>query len=228
MLSDKRTLGEHKARFHSDDKPFVCNLCDKGFALKRDLDQHVRFHAEKQRCSICDKSFLNIDEHLVSHFPERAKFKCEVCGQGFLKNASLRSHRRMHEKKSYPCKMCSKLLSSMRILKQHMLLHGEHKDDTCLSCPKCDKKFLAKSHLKRHQKEKHGMNTEDIASTAPAAPAATPVPVAQQAIPNAPAIPMMAQSTPFDHHHFMAPRNYRDNYSLDGGYGNFSSLLSRF
>ena len=48
-------LKDHKARIHSNKKPYKCDQCDKCYALKKDLTSHKNIHTSKYRCKNCGK-----------------------------------------------------------------------------------------------------------------------------------------------------------------------------
>lgn len=59
-------------RRHTDDKPFKCELCDKGFFQSSDLQRHVLVHTGER------------------------PYKCPVCGKGFRRNDTLKAHQWTH------------------------------------------------------------------------------------------------------------------------------------
>ena len=46
---------------HTDERPFQCKLCGRGFIQKTDCIKHIRIHDDryKFKCSMCDKSFAS-------------------------------------------------------------------------------------------------------------------------------------------------------------------------
>lgn len=59
-------------RIHTDDRPYRCTLCDKGFRQSTDLRYHtISFHGEKKhQCQLCDKKFVlptNLKTHMRTH-----------------------------------------------------------------------------------------------------------------------------------------------------------------
>ncbi|PIO54864.1 zinc finger, C2H2 type, partial [Teladorsagia circumcincta] len=54
---------------HSGGRPHQCNLCQKTFIFKFDLNRHMKIHAERgYSCRQCGRSFTrqqSLDEHAL-------------------------------------------------------------------------------------------------------------------------------------------------------------------
>ncbi|KAM3968988.1 uncharacterized protein ACR2FA_002923 [Aphomia sociella] len=134
---NKCTLNAHINKVHLHIRPFVCDICCKGFHKKSTLTEHIRIHGN------------------------RKELTCELCGESYVCNRTLKEHLRLHTgDKPYRCEICDeKFASSGRRLEHCKRKHGE-KTESCLVC---DKKFSIRKEVNRHMKIVHKIS--DVSDT---------------------------------------------------------------
>ncbi|XP_044744053.1 zinc finger protein OZF-like [Chrysoperla carnea] len=162
IFPTRNRLTKHK-KIHSDERPYKCPICTRGFKQKFDLTNHVKYrHEESDRreiCNICGKLLHpgSLRAHLETHNTDTI-YKCEQCGKIYANRIILGKHINQKHKmidlmKKYLCKVCNKALESDENLKRHMLVvHARYKRKECHICGKT---YKSKKGLNVHIQSAH-------------------------------------------------------------------------
>ena len=144
-----------------------CHLCQKTFANKRNLRDHISVihghvtklsSGSKFECQHCGKIFhkkFNLTSHLLRH-SSVSSFLCDVpnCGKSFKRERTLMKHYQVfHEgrREKYLCGQCGQVFSSQSGFRTHVALHGgQEYVKRNVKCNVCDKMFRCQSDLKTH------------------------------------------------------------------------------
>ncbi|CAG2104727.1 unnamed protein product [Medioppia subpectinata] len=120
-------------------KPFVCDICGKGFQSKLHLNTHRRAHTETIRCSWpgCE-TVVASEDTMRDHYNTHTKaivYEClwPGCEKTFLQRTSYVHHKRTHNKDSRPRHRCH--------------------------WPECDYETFNRELLKRHIDTHNGVET---------------------------------------------------------------------
>jgi KRAB domain-containing zinc finger protein len=141
--------------------PQYCEICDKTFPTKYQLQRHINgSHVQKSKSFICDKCgyaaahSFQYDLHMASHETER-KFKCPHpgCKAAFKHLVILKSHAKRHEKKMvFECFFCNKRFPFYENIKRHILnSHSESSKFRKFSCEICGQRTGSASALLKHK-----------------------------------------------------------------------------
>ena len=99
---------QHTTTSVEERKTLPCPSCPLMFTLPINLKRHIkRVHEgiKNHQCDVCEKKFASkneVKEHMTMHTGEKA-YKCEECGKAFSQLSSLYGHRKKShkEKESY-------------------------------------------------------------------------------------------------------------------------------
>ncbi|XP_053663308.1 zinc finger protein 2-like [Anopheles marshallii] len=139
---------------------YKCTTCSKVFGSKARLERHVRLHTGDRpyQCKMCNKSFAFLNQfqtHMKLHTGEKP-FQCEICGRSFRRGFSYKEHMEMHTSEAnYNCPTCNKSFKRPRYLQAHMLTHTAERK---FSCEMCGNSYKTNGELKKHNKNKHGLD----------------------------------------------------------------------
>ncbi|KAJ8977781.1 hypothetical protein NQ317_014686 [Molorchus minor] len=116
---------------HTGIKPYSCEYCGKGFAMKWAVILHTRVHTGDKplTCDVCQKKFgspSGLHNHKRIH-DEAKRLYCEICNKAFSDPQLLTVHMRSHTgEKPYMCEVCSKTFCGSNNLSRHMITHQEN------------------------------------------------------------------------------------------------------
>ena len=146
---------QHLNRHKESHENIHCPVCNKKFALRSSLREHMKNqHGKKERlpCDQCGKMFLTsflLAIHYTIHTGEK-KFKCTQCDKRFRTPGGLDIHKRHHSGiKEHACTYCDKAFYTSTNLQDHIRIHTGEKPFKCVVCQKA---FAKSCNLKKHKK----------------------------------------------------------------------------
>ncbi|RZC42241.1 zf-H2C2 2 domain containing protein, partial [Asbolus verrucosus] len=123
IFATELLFNRHRDSLH---KVHVCEICNKTFKLKGDLNFHRKIHDvnyKKLKCDFCDKMF-GYEKSRKLHVKtahEGARYLCETCGKEVSSIKSLRDHVKTHTgEKPFVCNYCGKCFSTRNYMSAHL------------------------------------------------------------------------------------------------------------
>ncbi|XP_076016017.1 uncharacterized protein LOC143008236 [Genypterus blacodes] len=135
-------------RSHTEERPFICVTCEKGFKYKDTLKKHQIIHGHE---GIREEESKTVEQILAD---ADAQNSCD----GLDKNedhldaaeaeTAFVAQPRAARKVAKACPVCSRVFDSVKTMKRHMQCHTEDRPYHCIHCKK---RFKHMHGLKRHQ-----------------------------------------------------------------------------
>lgn len=156
----------HHLRNHlkTHEQPTECPICHKFLA---NMDRHLKWHERPntklfycEQCGRVCSTKQAVQEHVQrvhEKMPLGKSYPCPVCKLQFIRNSDLRRHSFIHyTKKIHSCDVpgCNEMFKTSFQLNCHMMIHNPNNEAT-FQCSFCDKKYLRKAALNKHQKISH-------------------------------------------------------------------------
>uniref|UniRef100_A0A8C6VXX3 C2H2-type domain-containing protein n=1 Tax=Nothobranchius furzeri TaxID=105023 RepID=A0A8C6VXX3_NOTFU len=135
-------------RSHSEERPFICVTCEKGFKYKDTLKKHQIIHGhegvKEEQCKTVDQILAEADAQNCGDADELDK-KESGAALPVQKNPSpVLKTKKPHK----VCPVCSRAFDSIKTLNRHLQCHTEDRPYHCIHCKK---RFKHMHGLKRHQ-----------------------------------------------------------------------------
>jgi KRAB domain-containing zinc finger protein len=133
---------------------FFCDVCDKGFTRKYDMEKHkVRLHSDqvvRQEERSSRRSNLEVLARCRGRGPDGKPFyRCDFCQRVFAQSYNLMRHRTIHTGvRAYFCHICGKSFRMSNGLTRH--IDAFHNGVKNFSCEVCKKTFTARATRDEH------------------------------------------------------------------------------
>ncbi|XP_037884704.1 zinc finger protein 568 isoform X1 [Glossina fuscipes] len=163
VFGNRLILRKHEKIHDEKMQSITCLHCGINYRSKASLATHVAAKHNKilvHGCSQCDKSYASksmLQQHLLTHQTKR--YCCTVCGKGFPRNSSLKSHFKRHSKiVMYQCSRCWRNFTDLASFRRH---NKQHQNSLKYRCIHCDTTILRKDNMLRHVRVFHSNCTVD-------------------------------------------------------------------
>lgn len=169
-------------RLLKSNKLITCPLCSDSFATVAKLRYHLPSHKSTNKgrdsegnscsartsdngsmCSFCGKmerSAASLEIHMKFHLKQK-DWHCDKCDKQYYTKADLKTHvLAVHDKVTYPCKVCGVILKSKITFARHKRIHDVSLQKTCSFCTK---RFTTTNALNKHVRSRHqGLDADDM------------------------------------------------------------------
>ncbi|XP_055705326.1 zinc finger protein 62 homolog [Phlebotomus papatasi] len=154
-------------RMHTGIKPYECAVCDKAYAVKKSLINHLFMKHNKNKkktevCQICGKAFYfvkSLEIHMRQIHPsQRERYPCFVCGKTYASRGTVSTHMKSHIKQSgdYPCSKCNKSFDTRAAMLRHLRnIHIEPRKFLC-NYESCNFGTISRAVLREHERTHTG------------------------------------------------------------------------
>ncbi|XP_026182165.1 zinc finger protein 14-like [Mastacembelus armatus] len=140
-------------RSHSEERPFICVTCEKGFKYKDTLKKHQIIHGHEgireEQSKTVEQILAEADTQSCDDTSGLDKKESHPDAPADTSNESPSGPVQKGSKKAFKvCPVCSRAFDSVKTLNRHIQCHT---DDRPYHCVHCKKRFKHMHGLKRHQ-----------------------------------------------------------------------------
>ncbi|XP_070535293.1 zinc finger protein 665-like [Ptychodera flava] len=130
-LQVRTSLLSHRRIVHEkDNKQHLCTACGKMFKTKGNFNLHFRGRHTNETpyvCPVCSKGFrynTEFKSHMQRH-SQGLNFLCELCGKAFKTQVAVSRHRNVTHSNVFPytCPLCGKVFKVKAKMKAHLARH---------------------------------------------------------------------------------------------------------
>ncbi|XP_078098887.1 uncharacterized protein LOC144512171 isoform X1 [Sander vitreus] len=133
-------------RSHTEERPFICLTCEKGFKYKDTLKKHQIIHGHE---GIREEQSKTVEQILAeADAGNLDKNEIHLDAPAGTSKESASPVQKVKKKSSKVCPVCSRAFDSVKTLNRHIQCHTE---DRPYHCVHCKKRFKHMHGLKRHQ-----------------------------------------------------------------------------
>ncbi|XP_029018710.1 zinc finger protein 14-like isoform X1 [Betta splendens] len=132
-------------RSHSEERPFICITCEKGFKYKDTLKKHQIIHGHE---GIREEESKSVEEILAEADAHNGDEDCGLDEAESTAVTEAASVPKVSKKALKMCPVCSRAFDNVKTLNRHVQCHT---DDRPYHCVHCKKRFKHMHGLKRHQ-----------------------------------------------------------------------------
>ena len=166
---NKHALRAHVRRTHEGKTaPYIkCSLCEQSFQYRASLNVHIQTVHEKKKlfaCELCSQKFgrrgtlnlhiRNVHQKLYCKKSSDKIYTC-TCGKKMITEQGLKLHVKNScgKGKNILCPVCKEVFESFSSRMKHFAV--AHPQRTIYDCSFCNSKYLEKSQLRQHLKNRH-------------------------------------------------------------------------
>lgn len=147
-------LNNTHMKIHSDEKNFICTICDKAFKNNKQLRNHRRSHRDQPPGQqMRDKQSESPGEHSRQH--SSLPVNCVKCGLKFSNQKTLKAHvesRHVGDGGAgdgrMKCAICGMVFKTRYLLQSHI---AKHSDEKKFKCDHCDYSTNDHNAIRRHK-----------------------------------------------------------------------------
>ncbi|XP_035504835.2 zinc finger protein 99-like isoform X2 [Scophthalmus maximus] len=132
-------------RSHSEERPFICVTCEKGFKYKDTLKKHQIIHGHE---GIREEESKTVEQILAEADTQTCDDATGLDKGGSPEESPSAPVHKVGKKGLKVCPVCSRAFDSVKTLNRHVQCHTE---DRPYHCVHCKKRFKHMHGLKRHQ-----------------------------------------------------------------------------